>query len=230
MEITRKSHVADPILLEFTGTMLSYLQGDLASFTAYDPDLNQAKADLIQSTYDSILNYGTDNIQVSVVKGLTENLAGELKKSISLFKDVRYFAKKKFGNSPAILNEFGLKRYAKARRSQANMILFMHELDVTVQKYKVELKGAGLKEAVITGIKPAATALTNANTGQEKGKGGRTVKAEGRVVLLNTLYDLLKEFSDASRRIFEDDPLSRSHYILPYNTSKEEDEEQEKPQ
>jgi hypothetical protein len=183
---------------------------------------------LIKSTYDSILTFGTDNVEVSIVKGLTEKLSDEFKKSISLFKDVRYFAKKKFRTSPATLKEFGLGKYVKARKSQPDMIVFMHELDLTVQKYKVELKEAGLKETVITGIKPAATALEQCNSGQESGKGHRMVKTEGRVLLVNSLYDLLLEFSDASRIVFQNDPLSRSHYVLPYNTSKEEEEDDDK--
>jgi hypothetical protein len=228
MEITRKSHVADAILLEFAGTVIDYLPNDLSKFTAYDPDLNQDKADLVKSTYDNILTYGTDNIEVGIVIGLTEKLSDEFKKCISLFKDVRYFANKKFGTSPAILKEFGLGKYAKARKSQPAMIVFMHELDLTVQKYKVELKEAGLKETVIAGIKPAATALEESNSGQESGKGHRMVKTEGRILLLNNLYDLLQEFSEASRRVFENDALSRSHYVLPYNTSKEEEKDDAK--
>lgn len=219
MEIIRKSHVADAILLEFTGKMLEYLPKDLPRFTAYDPDLNNEKVTLLRNAYLNALSYGTDQTEVGILQGLTEKVSGELRSCISIFKDVRYFARKKFSHSPAILKELCLDKYEKARKSQPEMVVFMYELEKAVQKYKTDLLSAGLKETAINSIGPAAVALEKSNVGQESGKKGRNVKTEDRVILINKLYDLLLEFSDASRRVFEGDPLSRSRYVLPYSKS-----------
>ncbi len=219
MEKTRKAHVADAILFEFTGKELEYLATDLPVFTAYDPDLNDTKVDELQDLYTQALTFGSDHTELGVLRGLTEKMSKEVKNCISIFKDVRYFARKRFRNSPAILKEFGLDKYSKALNSQPEMVKFMYEVDTAVQKYKADLIAAGLKEAVITSVKTAAVALEKSNLTQESGKGERTEKAGGRIELMNQIYDILVEFSEASRRVFENDPLKRSRYVLPYTKS-----------
>ncbi len=218
MEINRKAHVSDATLIEFAGKEIDFLPKDLSKFTFFDPDLNQQKLDLLKTTYESALTYGTDKTQLGVLRGLTENLSAEFKNCISIFKDIRYFALKKFINSPATLKELGLNSYRIARISQPDMVLFMYELANTAEKYKTQLMAAGLKESVITSIKPAAIALEKCNVTQEIGKTGRSVKTEDRVLLLNTMYDILLDFSEAAKMVFAGDPLSRSKYILPYSS------------
>ena len=216
METTRKAHVPDAVLLEFAGRELEFLPVDLPAFTSFDPDLNEQKVTQLKAVYTEALIYGSDHNEMGVLRGLTEKMSQEVKNCISIFKDVRYFARKKFGDSPATLKELCLDKYEKARKTQPEMVVFMYELDKAVQKYKVELTAAGLKESVINSIKPAAAALEKSNLVQESGKGGRMIKTEDRIVLMNRIYDILLEFSEASRRVFENDPLKRSRYVLPY--------------
>ena len=216
MEIARKFNVADAVLLEFAGKEIEYLPADLAKFTAYDPDLNAEKQTHLKDVYLNALTFGTDKTEVSVVSQLTENLAAQIGNCISIFKDVRYFVRKKFSNSPAIQKELGINTYRKARTVQSKMVLFMYELATGVEKYKTELKEAGLKDSVIASIKPAAAALEKVNVTQKTGKSGRSVKAEDRVVLLNNLYDILADFSEAAKRVFANDPVKRERYILPH--------------
>jgi len=78
------------------------------------------------------------------------------------------------------------------------------------------LTEAGLKESVIASIKPAAVALEKVNVTQKTGKGGRAVKTADRIILLNSLYDLLTDFSEAAKIIFANDPVKRERYILPH--------------
>ena len=219
MEEVRKFNVADAVLLEFAGTEIEHLQTDLVKFTALDPDLNSEKAGLLASTYQSALTFGTDETELGKVKKLTEDLSKEIKNCVSIFKEVRYFALKKFKDSPAVLKQFGLNSYREARKNQPKLVLFMYELVNTVETYKSDLLAAGLKETVIDSIKPAADALAKSNVTQETGKDGRPVQTEGRVKLLNKLYDILAEFSEASKIVFAGDPLKRSIYILPHNRS-----------
>lgn len=219
MEISRKFNVADAVLLEFAGKGIKFLATDLPIFTNFDPDLTAGKVTKMENVYKSILSFGTDKSEVEEVSKLTENLAGEFKNCTSIYKEVRYFANKKFGKSPAVIRLFGLDSYRKARKKQPTMVVFMHELGKSVEKYKTELMEAGLKESVIASIEPATLALENSNVDQEVGKDSRPVKTEGRIELLNTLYDMLLEFSSAAKIVFAKDALKRDRYILPHNRS-----------
>ena len=216
MEIARKFNVADAVLLEFAGKEIEYLPADLDNFTDFDPDLNAEKQTQLKNVYLDALTFGSDKTEVSVVSQLTENLSAQLKNCTTIFKDVRYFVRKKFANSPAVQKELGIHTYRKARTVQSQMVLFMYELAAGVEKYKTELTAAGLKESVIASIKPAAVALEKVNVTQKTGKSGRSVKAEDRVVLLNNLYDILADFSEAAKRVFANDPVKRERYILPH--------------
>lgn len=217
MEKTRKAHVADAVLLEFAGKEIEYLKADLPAFTAFDPDLNEQKVNQLNGIYTEALMYGSDHNEMGVLKGLTEKMSQEVKNCITIFKDVRYFARKKFGDSPATLKELCLDKYEKARKTQSEMVVFMYEVDKAVQKYKAGLMSAGLKETVINSIKPAAAALEKSNVVQESGKGNRMQKTGDRISIMNGIYDILVEFSDAARRVFENDPIKRSRYVLPYS-------------
>ena len=216
MEAARKFNIADALLLEFAGKEIEYLPVDLAKFTALDPDLNAEKQTQLKNVYLDALTFGSDKTEVSVVSQLTENLSAQLKNCTSIFKEVRYFVRKKFGNSPAVQKELGIHSYRKARTIQSEMVLFMYELAAGVEKYKTALTEAGLKESVIASIKPAAVALEKVNVTQKTGKGGRAVKTADRIILLNSLYDLLTDFSEAAKIIFANDPVKRERYILPH--------------
>ena len=112
-----------------------------------------------------------------------------------------------------------MNSYTKARGIQSEMVLFMHELATTVEKYKTELMDAGLKESVITSIKPAAEALEKTNITQKTGKDNRSAKTEDRIELLNSMYDILAEFSEAAKIVFAKDPVKKERYILPHSKS-----------
>lgn len=215
-EIARRFNIADAILLEFAGKEIEYLPTDLAQFTAFDPDLNVGKQTLLKSVYTNALTFGSDKTAVSVVSQLTEELSAKIKNCTSIFKEVRYFVRKKFANSPAIQKELGMHTYRKARSVQSEMVLFMYALAASVEKYKTELTEAGLKASVIASIKPAAEALEKTNVTQKTGKGGRTVKTEDRITLLNNLYELLTDFSEAAKIVFANDPVKKDRYILPH--------------
>ena len=64
-----------------------------------------------------------------------------------------------------------------------------------------------------------AEKLEKTNIIQETGKDIRTIKTEERVKLLNSLYDMLLQFSEAAKIIFAKNPLKRERYILPHNNS-----------
>jgi hypothetical protein len=217
MNKARKSHIPDAVLLEFTGKEIDFLPMDLDRFSLFDPDLNQQKMSLLTDNYKKALTFGTDKTQLGVLRNLTENLSDEFKKCVSLYKDVRYFARKKFGSSPAILKQFGFETYRKARMNIPEMIVFMYELANTAEKYKNELATAGLSESVIDSIKPAAAALEKSNLEQETGKTARNVKTEERIDLINSIYDTLMEFSVAAKIIFANEPLTRDKYKIPYS-------------
>ena len=219
MEIKRKYKVADAVLLEHAGVVIQELPNDLTAFGNFDPNLNQEKLTGMTNIYNDALNQGTDNQQKGKVKKLTENLAAAINDCVKVFKEVRYFAKKQFGRSPAVMKQFGLNRYRKARTSQPEMVVFMYEFYNVAQQYRDGLVEAGMKAEVIESIKTAADQLNSDNITQELGKDNRMSKTEERVVLMNSLYDELADFSEASKIVFANDPLKREKYIFPHSKS-----------
>ena len=217
-EVVRKYHVSDVVLQEFAGEEIVYLEDDLQDFTDYDPDLNAELLALLDSTYKSTQSFGTDETQLGIVSQLTEEVSVEFENCKSIAKDVRYFAKKKFGHSPAILKQFGFNSYTRIRKNQPKMVSYMFELAKVAENYKTDLLAAGLKQTTLDKIKPAATALEGSNIDQETGKGGRSLSAEDRIKLFNSLYDILHKFSDAAKIIFAANALKRQRYMIPYNS------------
>ncbi len=219
METTRNYGISDTALLEFTGKMLAYLPEDLASFTAFDPDLNSELQDGLTHLYQRALDYGTDSAERGVVQKNTEDVQLQLKLCVSAYHEVRYFASKCFGSSPAILREFGVIKFRKVRGNQAQMIVFMFELAHAANKYKKELLDSGLSERTITALPELARNLEKVNVQQELSKNQRSLKTEVRVVMLNDIYAVLLKFYKASKIAFASNPIQRERYTLPIGRS-----------
>ena len=223
MEI-RKYSVSDDVLIEHTGRTLGNLDEDLPAFENFDSDLNEEKKSELDQCYEAALCFGTDRSERSKLKQQTDMVIEAMGACNQLFVEIRYFARKAFKKRPAILRQFGINEYSKVRKSQSKMVLFMHELVETVGSYKTELIEANLKESVIAALKPATERLTEVNTIQENTKDKRVVKTADRKNLLNKLYDLLLEFSDASEHVFINDQERRNRYALPHNSGSASDE------
>ncbi|HEX3007755.1 MAG TPA: hypothetical protein VHO90_09090 [Bacteroidales bacterium] len=215
----RKYRATDAVFLEFAGRTIAFLDDDLVLFNKYDPDLNSNVTATLQKLYDEALSFGTDNSDLGNVGFLSEETKKSVANCKSLYKDLRYFARKKFQKNPAVLKQFGIDKFRKARIRKADFLAFMQVVAKTAAEYKDDLAAAGMGEVIINSIMPSVEDLKTRNLDLESAKSERSLRAEMRVELMNGIYDILLAFSNAAKIIFSTDTLSRKKYILPYTKS-----------
>jgi len=220
----RNFKYSDEVLLQFASTVSGHLVTDLAAFTAFDPDLNQAKKDTLDATLNKALVEGGDELQVASLGDRTEKVLDEMQNSRALFNQLRYWVIKSFPRRKAIQRQFGIGRFGSVTSSQPRMVEFMHELAETTKQYEQELIAVGTDKDLLEEVDKQASLLMEANQAQEQHKGTRTVDTEDRVERLNQIFDALRSFNNAAEFVFFSEPAKRELYRPPSKSQSVEEE------
>lgn len=218
------------VLIEYTGTMVGHLETDLSTFTAFDPDLNQAKKDRMESIISWFLKEGGDEDKVTTLLVLTSKVMDELASCRKLYHQMRYWVMKAFPNEKAMQRKFGIGRFAKIADNQTSMVLFISSMSQHVIDHRTELEAAGAPTALLDEVAVRAEALRLANEAQEVMKGNRTVDTSERITQLNELFQHTRDFNTAAEFVFYADTTKRDLYRPPSNTNAaEEIEDDDEP-
>lgn len=216
---TKTFKYSQETLLQYANDQLSFLEEDLDSFVAFDPDLGTSKRDAMSELIQWVLNEGGDDINVSQLSDTTETVMNEMKNARVLYNQLRYWVVKAFPNRKAIQRQFGIGRFTKLADSQEAMVTFLSALGQTVAEFRADLEGVGAPAALLDSVAPQAQSLLEANNAQEKKKGSRTVDTEERISRLNELHQHTKDYNNAAEFVFYDSPAMRDRYRPPSNSN-----------
>ncbi len=208
-------NVADADLIENAEVVKETLPDDLSDFSGFDLNFAADYPLVIANSLTQFYDLKPDMVIVNEQAELTQTVIDSMGACNKAFKTVLFFANKAFGNNPAVMKQFGSKGIEKARRSQANLTLFMDTLAETAVSYKTQLVAEGCSEEFIDGLAILATNLKTANISQEKFKKERGLITQERVRSLNDIYKLLKPVHEIAQIIYSDDPARLDKYSLP---------------
>lgn len=214
--ILRNYGASDSQMLQFARLVHSYMETDLADFTAFDPDFDAPWAAELLTAIDNAENFSSDNQLIDVVAQLTLDVEAKMKECRQLFQGMKYFIEKAFPNKPGTWNEFGYNDYDRSRMVQARMIQFMLDLHESATKYETQLVAANFDIAKITEIQTLAQELQALNTQQESAKGDRATASNDRVILLNHAWQLVQTVRKASKVIYVNNWGKWQLYVLPW--------------
>lgn len=215
MEPIRKFRFADDTLIQHASNVLSYLDEDLSTFQAFDPDLGETKHGKLYELTTWALHEGGDELNVARLGDYTEKLLTEINNAHRLYQQLRYWVLKAFPDRKAIQRQFGIGRYSKLTATQEGTIAFFASLSQTITEHRAGLDAVNTPEILLDSIPTQAETLRQAQQAQETKKGNREVDTEARITCLNELYDLTQSFNAAAEYVFFDSPASRDRYRLP---------------
>lgn len=202
-------------LIEYVGTIIGYLKDDLPAFTAFDPELNEAKKDRMLELMEwSLAEGGDENVLASLAE-LTEKATEEFAHCRDFYHQLRYWIIKSFPENKAIQRKFGIGRFGKLRESQSRMVLFMGALVNYVEEHREALEASGAPTDLLNQTSVRSEALRATNELQEVKKNNRMVNTSRRVALLNELFQHAKDFNKASEFVFFDQTAKRETYRPP---------------
>lgn len=224
--ITRNYSVADSRLLEHTGVILQALTMELPTFTALDPDLNEALVTALNENYVTTLEEGGDDVARGKVGAKTQLLLEEVKKSDSLIKQLRYWIKKTYEKDAAGLKRFQLTKYWKVRNRTAELVAYLNALATVVAEQRTSLEASNTPAALLDEIAVLAKSIETANSEQENSKAGRRHDTQARIQKLNAIHSTCRKFSDAAEFVFEGNVAQRELYRIPGNSQPSTDDEE----
>jgi hypothetical protein len=213
--LLRKLNYSDDVLVQYANKVLSEWQEDLPAFTAFDPELGEAKRDEMSQLVTWALNEDGDDLNVSKLGDLTDALLQELENARRLYQQLRYWVIKAFPERVAVKRQFGIGRYRKVAGSQEAMISFFNSLKQSVEDYRTALEAVNTPPSLLDGVDTQAEALSTAQQAQEKKKGDRTIDTEERIKSLNQLYAYTQAFNAAAEFVYYDSAAKRDLYRPP---------------
>ena len=163
--------------------------------------------------------FGTDERLQDQQTQLTVKVLDELKNCYKKYAEIKFFAERAFPGNKELHNEFGTDDYQKARRNQAEMIVFMDTMHAVAQSYKVQLIAAGATQAIIDDILTVKNAYETANRLQEIAIKQRSSSSRERTILQNTLYSFVETVCSAAQVIYYDNDAKKGAYTYIQTTS-----------
>jgi|GEM_PF-990874 len=213
-QITRNFNIADADLLHYARVMQSFYVQDLPLFSGFDHNLSvQQSNDLSQWVSDVILS--TDESTRAELVGHTEELKQQMEVCTTLFKKVRYFARRAFANKPVTLLKFGVSRFAAIKRSQVKFAQFMENIATVVNQYRSHLVSAGAPNPFLDDFIAATNLLITLNKTQDEFKFIRIDRTATRIEKLNAIWAFLQRIEEVAGFLFIQNFAKRRPYILP---------------
>ncbi len=204
----------DAEMIQNSKTMLGSFTEDLAVFTGYDPDFNEAYAQEWQAEIDAAENIQKENSVADILTGLTKKVNDGMAECQKKFQLTKHFIEKAFPGNKAVQNEFGYNDYSGARQSQPKMIQFMRNFDKAANKYSEQLIAANYTAENITEIKTIGDNLDAANTEQESYKKNRPVLSQDRITALNMCWQKCAKVGETGKLLFAGNAAKYSKYLL----------------
>lgn len=214
MEIKRAFDGTDAYLIETAITIRSLMQNDLADFSPFSTKFDATYLAAFQTAIDDCLAFGTDETAQDQQSQLTNDVLAALKNCFKKYGQMKFFAEQAFPKNIDRQNEFGTNDYQKARRNQAQMIVFMDTLHAISQKYKTDLIAAGATQAQIDEILTLRDAYIEANRKQEVAIKERPSDTRERNIKLNTLYGFIVTVNSAAQIIYYDNDAKKGAYVF----------------
>ncbi len=213
--LRRLYNLPDSILLQFSELLVEALPTDIGYFKEFDSKFMASHADDIQADIDIIYNIKTDAIIRDELSEYTDDVVKALDNCNRCFKSIIYFVAKAFPDNIAVHNQFGKNDIDKVRNNQADMVMFMENLEKTTSKYRNQIIDSGCSPNLIDKIPVYKNDLLEKNRKQEIFKKERGIITQDRLLACNKLYKKVKQVSDIAKIIFSDDPARLSKYSLP---------------
>jgi hypothetical protein len=213
-EVIRMYSGSDANMTETARAIYDLFATDLTTFKLFDSTLNDAFQTQFLSEVEAAEQVVDDAVVIDQIVDLSSKADDHLEKAREKYDDVKYFVQKAFPNSLGIQGEFGLNDYMRVRRNRTEMASFLHEMNLTCNKYSAELLAAGFNQAAIDEILTIRTNLLDKNASQELLKRQRPKLTEDRIIILNTCYNTMTLINAAAQRVFRTDYAKQKQYVF----------------
>lgn len=204
-QVYRDYAMEDNILLQKSAVMHAQFVENIASFSAFDPDLNLTYADNWNTHKDICMSEKTDELVVDEQRGHTEDLEKAKTAGLLAAEDLEYYVKKAFPHNKRIAKEFAFNKRSGLRARTLNLISWLMVMKKVADDYAADLAAVNMPAAVLTTLETAAQNVATKEIEQEYFKRKRLRYTRERMEKFNRLYAICKEVNTAAQSVFRND-------------------------
>lgn len=223
--IRRTYQVTDTTLVQHARTMRAHFLDDQAQFAAFDPLFAAPFEADWANAIDLCSDERRDATSRSIIQQHTQQVMESMADCERTFRDLRYFVRLAFPNSPATWEAYGFSEFHSKRKGQLTLIELMQRAFLLASDHSAQLAAVGFDAAAIAGIRTGYEQLQAAKTDQEVEKHGRGSSTVNRVVAHNAVWDMMRQVSKAAKHIFTHDTARANLYALPWPKRKKQAED-----
>jgi hypothetical protein len=202
------------VMLEQAGIVKEFLVQDLAEIKAYDEEIDEDYVAGFDASIRHAMEMPIDNVVIDQQAGKGEIVMEKRKLCEEHVRDIKYFVKKAFPDNKSIRNEFGFNDYEEAKQKPAEFVIFMRQLEETVDTYKDKLRAKGMPAAKIGVAATLANELETAIKTHGTSKKGRILTTQDRRIAYNEVWNKIKLVCEAGKNVFSNNYARYRRYIL----------------
>ena len=228
-KIKRIYSISDANMLVYAKVVHAHLRNDLALFNELDSTFTEASLDTIGvqiNLAEAQLPNEVLNDEQVIKTESTEEIMQRARKHWQKFK--YFITQKTYPNDVARQNKFGLDNYKNARRSQAEMLIFLKTLAGVSREHEAELLASGMSATLIADSMNIWEALDKNNIEQEMFKGDKGVQTQDRIKDLNLLFTYIRTVRESAKIVFDGDAANMKRYLYQRRNTTSNDESPEK--
>jgi hypothetical protein len=210
--IDRPYTYTDPEAIQRCESMLLAFDDHMADFQALDPSFDATFRNDWRAAIDACIAYPTDESTLDLQKGHGQTINEAMEQCRLALADLRYYANKAYGTKGRY-RVFGFERHNKLRGSTANYAVFMHTQHRLALRFQPDLAAKGMTALQIHALLITATALWDAEVGQETFKRERILHTVERSEAFRHLWSFVQRLQHAADAIFENDAVGRGLFV-----------------
>ncbi|SHI59859.1 hypothetical protein SAMN02745146_1140 [Hymenobacter daecheongensis DSM 21074] len=195
-------------------TMHGHYLTDVAAFSGFNPTLNAAFGAQWLAAIEAADQALPGAVRVGELKEETGQVQDDMEQARQQVQTLFYYVDKAFPKNAGRLEQYGKKRYEKARAKQEEMRTLLEMALQSATRDEQALTTQGYTAAKRQQLAQLSDALTASNTAQKVKKGANKEDSGLYIETQNAAYGYGQQANEAARVLYMSDALKRDLYRL----------------
>jgi len=209
------SHLDIPSTIQWCKDINISFLNNKSDFIDFSDKYNDPYCDNLLAKITAAENVPSDEKVVDVIEGLTAVVKTSMETARIELQKLFNFVGYAFPKDSAKFHEVGKNFYEEARKVPSRMLLLLDTAKDFADKYAVQLADKGYSAVMAAEIGGAKTALKDAVNEQRKAKRERPSKTRHRRMLMNDMYDTVRDLCEDAKIIYVNDYAKYNLYLIP---------------
>ncbi len=214
---------SDAFMLSSAELIATFYEEHYSLFLAFDPiRFVEGYGAILQESINRGFSAERDSLVLDQVSKEGSDVTEAIELFLEHYEDLAYYVDKCFSNEPDIQKQFHHRSISLLVKKPAELILWSEELSHATETYKEVLASSGYTEEAFLLLSNAKMEVHKHYLEQREALKRRPEKTAERVALFNTIWTIILEIHEASKRLFRKNHEIMALFDLPTVQQKRE--------